>query len=98
VPVRFEVCGLLTALSDTCNVPVAVPTPVGVNTTLMVQVAEDVSSVPQVVEETLKLPVVDITRFLRTVLWLFFSLNTFAALDFPISVDGNVWVAGVSAA
>ena len=69
VPDRFEVCGLLTALSDTLNVPVVTPTAVGVNTTLMVQVADEVSSDWQVVVETVKFPVVEIARFLRIMLW-----------------------------
>ena len=63
VPVRFEICGLFTALSDTCRVPVVVPTTVGVNTTSMVQVALEVRLAPQVVEVTLKSPVVEITMF-----------------------------------
>ena len=69
MPDRFEVCGLLTALSDTLNVPVVAPTAVGVKTTLMVQVAVEVSSDAQVVVETLKFPVVEIAMFLRIVLW-----------------------------
>jgi hypothetical protein len=62
VPFRVEVCGLPTASSDTCNVPVSVPTPVGVNTTPMVQLAFEVNSDPHVVVETLKGPVVEIDR------------------------------------
>ena len=63
VPFRLDVCGLFTALSDTCNVPVSTPTPVGVNTTSMVQLALEVNSVWHVVEETLKGPVVEIETF-----------------------------------
>ncbi len=69
MPVRLEVCGLLFAVSLTLNVPVVVPIAVGVNTTLMVQVAEEVNCAWQVVEETLKFPVVEIARFLRITLW-----------------------------
>jgi hypothetical protein len=69
VPDSAVVCGLPTALSDTLNVPVVTPTAVGVNTTLMVQVAEEVNCVWQVVEETLKFPVVEIAMFLRITLW-----------------------------
>jgi hypothetical protein len=68
VPVRFDTCGLLLALSDTCTVPVSTPTPVGVNFTSMVQLAFEVNCVWQVVEETLKGPVVEITRFLSITL------------------------------
>jgi hypothetical protein len=53
VPVRFEICGLLLALSDACTVPVLVPIAVGVNTTLMVQVPPGATLDPQNVEETL---------------------------------------------
>lgn len=69
VPVRLEVCGLLVAVSLTLNVPAAVPVAVGVNTTLMVQVAEEVNCAAHVVEETLKFPVVEIAMFLRITLW-----------------------------
>lgn len=98
MPVRFEVCGLLRALSDTCNVPVAVPTPVGVNTTSIVQLALEVSIGSQVVEETLKLPVVEIEMFLSIMFWLLLSLNAFAALVVPTTVVGNLKVAGVNVA
>ena len=96
VPVRLEVCGLLLALSDTCKAPVVVPVAFGVNTTSMLQVALEVSCVPHVVEETLKLPVVVIMMFLRITFWWLSSLNTFAALVVPTFVFGNVAVAGVN--
>jgi hypothetical protein len=69
VPVRLELCGLLLALSDTLNVPVVTPTPVGVKITEMLQVAEEVNCVAQVVEETLNSPVVEITMLLRITFW-----------------------------
>jgi hypothetical protein len=69
VPVRLAVCGLLVALSDTLNVPVVTPTAVGVKTTSIVQVADEVKVAVQVVEETLKAPVVEITMFLSSTLW-----------------------------
>jgi len=98
LPVRFEICGLFRALSDTCNVPVVVPTPVGVNTTSIMQLALEVSIDPQVVEETLKAPVVEIATFRSIVLWLLVSLNAFAALVFPTFVAGYLAVAGVNVA
>jgi len=98
VPFRLEVCGLPTALSDTCNVPVSTPTPVGVNTTSIVQLAFEVNCDWHVVEETLKGPVVEIDRSLSITFWLFFRVNTFAALDFPTTVAEYVAVAGVNAA
>jgi hypothetical protein len=68
VPFRVEVCGLFAALSDTCNVPVSVPTPVGMNSTSMVQLASEVNCDWQVVEETLKGPVVEIATLLSIML------------------------------
>jgi hypothetical protein len=56
-------------LSLTLTVPVLVPVAVGLKTTSMVQVPEEVNCVPQVVEETLKSPVVEIKMFLRITLW-----------------------------
>jgi len=96
VPFRFETCGLPTALSDTCNVPVSTPTPVGVNTTSMVQLAFDVRFVWHVVVVTLNGPVVEITRFLSSTFWWLVSVNTFAALVVPTTVAGNFAVAGVN--
>ena len=98
VPVRVEVCGLLVALSDTCNVPVSVPVEVGTNSTSMVQLALDVSFDLQVVDETLNGPLVEIEMSFRITLWLFFSVNAFAALCDPTLVVANVAVAGVNVA
>ncbi len=64
MPVRFEACGLLLALSETLNFPVLVPTSAGVNTTLIVQLVLAARLDVQVVAETLKSPVVEITMLL----------------------------------
>lgn len=98
VPFRLEVCGLPTALSDTCNVPVKVPVWVGANTTLMVQLALEVRLVWQVVEVTLNSPVVEIETFLSITFWLFLRVNVFAELFVPTLVDEYVAVAGVNVA
>jgi len=98
VPVRLEVCGLPMALSLTCNVPVLVPVAVGVNTTLMVQVALPDRLVVQVVAETLKFPVVEITMLVRATLCLLASVNTFAGLLVPTGSAGNALLTGVSVA
>jgi hypothetical protein len=98
VPVRFEVCGLLLALSATCNVPVLVPVWVGVNTTSMVQVLEGFKLVPQDVDETLKSPVVEIVTPVSATFCWFLSVNTFAALVDPTFVATYVAVAGVNVA
>ena len=56
VPVSDTVCGLLVALSVMATVALRVPAAEGVNTTLMVQVPEPWSVVPQVFEEIAKSP------------------------------------------
>jgi hypothetical protein len=73
----------LLALSATCNVPVLVPTAVGLNTTLIVQLVFAARLAPQVVVETLKSPVVEITMLLSVTLWLFLSVNVFGRLVVP---------------
>jgi hypothetical protein len=83
VPVRLEVCGLLLALSDACNVPVLVPVWVGVKVTLMVQLALEVKFAWQFVVETLKSPVVEIEMLWRIVFRLLLSVNVFAELVVP---------------
>ena len=60
MPFRFETCGLPTALSFTCNVPVSGPVCNGVKVTLMVQVDFGPRLDEQVVVETAKSPVVEI--------------------------------------
>jgi hypothetical protein len=69
VPVRLEVCGLLLALSLTLNVPGLVPVPVGVNVTLILQLDLAARLVVQVVVETVKSPVVEITMLPNVTLW-----------------------------
>jgi hypothetical protein len=98
VPVSAAVCGLFEALSETESVPVSVPTTVGVNTTLMVQLLEAFTLVPQVVAETLKSPVVEIVTPVSATLCWFLSVNTFAALDVPSAVDEYVALAGANVA
>jgi hypothetical protein len=48
VPVRVAVCGLFVALSVTTTVPERVPVAVGVNTTLIAQLAPAATDPPQV--------------------------------------------------
>ena len=98
VPVRLEVCGLPTALSLTCNVPVLVPVCVGLNTTLIVQLDLAPRLAPQVVAETLKSPVVEMEMPVSDTLCLLASVNGFATLVAPTFVAGNVLLAGVSVA
>jgi len=83
VPVRFAVCGELTALSAMLKVPVLVPVWVGVNTTLMVQFPRAATLVPQVVAETLKSPAVEGTTPVSATLWWLVRVNTFAGLVVP---------------
>jgi hypothetical protein len=88
VPVRLEVCGLLTALSDTLNDPVLVPVWVGVNTTLIVHLVLAARLVVQVVVETLKSPVVEIAMLFSATFCLLASVNTFAGLVVPTARAG----------
>jgi len=60
VPARFDVCGLLLALSLALNCPVLVPVCVGVNVTLIVHFPFAARLVPHVVADTAKSPVVEI--------------------------------------
>jgi hypothetical protein len=83
VPVRLEVCGLPIALSDTLNVPVLVPTAVGVNVTLIVQLVFAARLVPHVFAETAKSPVVEIEMPVSETFCLLLSVNTFAGLVVP---------------
>jgi hypothetical protein len=83
VPVSAEVCGLLIPLSATLNDPVLVPVIVGVKVTLILQLALATRLVVQVVEETLKSPLVEITMLFSATFCLLVSVNTFAGLVVP---------------
>jgi hypothetical protein len=98
VPVRLEVCGLLLALSATLNFPVLVPVAVGLNTTLMVQLVLAARLVVQVVAETLKSPLVEITMLSSVTFCLLVRVNTFAGLLVPTVSAGNVALLGVNVA
>jgi len=69
-----------------------------VNVTLIVQLALEVRVAWQVVEETLKSPVVEIMTFLRSTFWLFLSVNVFVALFVPTFWGAYVALAGVNVA
>lgn len=98
VPCRFVVCGLVTALSLICSVPVRVPVFVGVKTTLTVHLDFAARLVEQVVAETAKSPVVEIKMLVSATLCLLESVNTLAGLLVPTFSVENVAVAGVSVA
>ena len=83
MPVSAEVCGLLIPLSATLNDPVLVPVIVGVKVTLILQLALATRLVVQVVEETLKSPLVEITMLFSATFCLLVSVNTFAGLVVP---------------
>src|SRR5450755_1673379 len=95
VPVRDEVCGLPTALSLTCKVPVLVPVWVGVKTTLIVQAECGPRLLEQVVAEILKSPVVPLDIPVSATFCLLVSVNTFATLLVPTVVAGKILLAGV---
>jgi len=98
VPVRLEVCGLPTALSDTLNVPVLVPVAVGVNTTLIVHLAFAARLVVHVVVETAKSPDVEIPMPVSATVCSLVRVNTLAGLLVPTFSDANVALTGVSLA
>jgi hypothetical protein len=83
VPVRFEVCGLLVALSLTLNCPVRFPVAVGVNVTLIVHLPLAAKLVVQVVADTAKSPVVEGTILVSVTVWLLVSVNVFGKLVVP---------------
>jgi hypothetical protein len=98
VPVRFEVCGLLLALSLTLNCPVLFRVAVGVNVTLIVHLPLAVRLVVHVVADTAKSPVVEIAMLSSAAVWLFVKVNVFGELVVPTVCAVNVIVAGVSVA
>ena len=83
VPVRLDVWGLPAALSATFNVPFSVPIPMGLKTTLILQVALAARLVVHVVVETLTSPVDEIAMLVSATLCLLVSVNTLAALVVP---------------
>jgi hypothetical protein len=98
VPVRFEVCGLPTALSFTWSAPERKPVCVGLNTTLMVQLPLPARVEPHVVAETAKSPVVDGEMPVKEDVPLFFSVNVLATLVPPTAVLAKFALAGVNVA
>ena len=98
VPVRLDFCGLLLALSLTLNCPVLVPVAVGVNVTLIVHLLLAARLAAQVVADAAKSPVVPITMLVSATVWLFVSVNVFAALVVPTFWAAYVAVAGVNVA
>ncbi len=98
MPDKLEVCGLVTVLSLTCNVPVRVPVCVGAKITLILQLDLAARLEEQVVVETLKSPVVEIEMLLSARLCLLESVNTFAGLLLPTVSACKVALTGVSVA
>lgn len=96
MPVRFEACGLLLALSLTLSVPFLVPTTVGLNVTLIVHLPLAAKLVVQVFADTAKSPVVEIAMLFSATVWLFVRVNVFGALVVPTVCATYVAVAGVS--
>lgn len=87
VPVRFEVCGLLLALSLTLNLPVRVPVCFGVKVTSIEHLSLAPKLVVQVVDDTAKSPVVEIVMALSGTFWLLASVKVLGLLVVP-----TVWV------
>jgi hypothetical protein len=83
VPFRADVCGLLLALSLTTKPPSNTPVSSGVNVTLIVHFPLAARLVVQVVAETAKSPVVEITMLVNVTVWSLVRVNVFAALVVP---------------
>jgi hypothetical protein len=86
-PARAAVCGLLESLSATLNVAVTMPVAVGVNVTLIGQLAPTASVAPHVfvwANDEADVPVMLTTMLLTVALLLFFSVTVCAALVVPI--------------
>ena len=79
VPFNAEVCGLFAASSTTVSVPLRAPVVVGVNVTLIVQLAPAATEVPQVLV-CAKSPVVEIKDMFRAMLCLLVSVSALAEL------------------
>ena len=98
VPVSVDFCGLLFAVSLTLNVPDLVPVALGLKTTLIEHFDLAARLVVQVVEETLKSPLAEITMLPSATLRLLVNVNTLAALVVPTVCEAYVALAGVNAA
>jgi hypothetical protein len=94
VPVRFSVCGEFDAVSVIVSVPVRVPTLVGVNVTLAVQLPPPASVLPHVLVSA-KSPVVA-NEIVVDSPPVFFTVTTLAALVVPSVCAANVSVVGVA--
>ena len=98
VPVSFDVCGLLLALSLTLNVPFLVPVAVGVKVTLIVHLPWAARLVVHVVVDTAKSPVVEMAMLVRSTLWWLVKLNVFAVLVEPTAHVPKEALSGTSVA
>jgi hypothetical protein len=83
VPVRLAVCGLPGALSDTLSDPVLVPTAVGVNVTLIVQLVFAGRVAAQVFADTAKSPLTEMEILCTETLWWLVRVKFFATLVVP---------------
>src|SRR5713226_4780622 len=83
VPVRLTDCGLPEALSAMLKLPVRVPDAVGVNVTLMLQLAPAATELPQVFVST-KSPLAAILVIVRAALPVLDSVTVCAALVVPV--------------
>lgn len=85
-------------MSLALNAPDLVPVAVGLKTTLIEHFDLAARLVVQVVEETLKSPLAEITMLPSATLRLLVSVNTLATLEVPTVCEANVAPAGVNVA
>src|SRR5437016_14500472 len=93
VPVMLMVCGLPAMLSVIVTAPVRMPVAVGVNVTLMVQLAPAATDVPQVLV-CMKSPLATMLVTLSAAFPVLFSVTDCAALVVPTSWFANVRLVG----
>ena len=98
MPARFDVCGLLLALSLTLSVAVVLPNAVGVKLTLIVHLLWAARLVVHVVADTAKSPVVEIAMLLNVTLWLLVRVKVLSVLVVPTAHIPKAASGGVSAA
>jgi hypothetical protein len=87
VPVRLTVCGLVSALSVSVRMPLAEPSVVGVNVTLIVQFPPAATLVPHVVLATAKGPLTAMLAILSATFRRFVTVTAFAALGLPTAKE-----------
>jgi hypothetical protein len=97
VPLRDTDCGLPAALSEMLSTAVRVPDAVGLNVTLMLQLAPAAKELPQVcvwAKSAALIPTIAMAVMVRLAVPVFLSATIFALLVVSIACVGNVRLVG----